>query len=163
MADFVKIEGNVSNAVARLDSINARVANQLKTVVGALESELIGKVRAKAPQLTGALKQSIEGRVTATTTGAIAQIDVNPTGGASKGSRRWYYAIFVEYGAKLPARDILPDVNSVMRFAFGSGVVFTRKVHFPGGTVEAQQFLHGPFKEMRSRIEAQIKQVASNL
>jgi hypothetical protein len=151
------VEGNASNVVSRLEAIDDRVRNELKSVVGALESELLGKIKAKTPVLSGALKQSIEGRVVAARSGVIAEISANPTGGDSKGSRRAYYALFIEYGAKLPAHDIGPSATQALKFDGGAGAVFAKHVRFPGGKIDAQEMMHGPFDEMRPRIVAEIK------
>ena len=151
------LEGNASNVVARLDSINERVSGELKNVVDTLEGELLEKIMAKTPVQSGALKASIEGKVTATRTGAIAEISANPTGGTSTGSRRAYYALFVEYGAKLPPHEIDADTKQALRFQLGGASAFAKKVQFPGGEIEAEEFMHGPFRQMRPRIEREIK------
>ena len=100
MSDGFTIEGNSSNVVARLDSIDERVASRLASAMQALESELIGEIKARTPVRSGALVASIQGRVAAGPTGAIAEITANPTGGMSKGSRAASYALFNDYGTK---------------------------------------------------------------
>jgi len=132
----LKVEGNADHMVARLGEIPEKVAENLKTVIGALEEELVGKVRAAAPSRTGALKNSIEGRTIATRTGAIATVGANPTGGSSKGSRRDYYAIFVEFGTQERIQKTTE-----------------RKV----GKVVAEMFIHKPFADMRTKILSEMR------
>lgn len=158
----LNLQGNADAVVARLGDVSPRAAANLETTVKALESELLDKVRTAAPERTGKLKQSIEGRTIATATGAIATVGANPSGGQSQGSRRDYYALWEEFGAKLPAHDILPSTKKVLHFAFGGREVFSRKVRFPGGEIDAKKFVHGPFQEMRGRIIAEIRKAVDD-
>ena len=153
-----RIEGDADIAVARFDGATDRTHAALRSVVEALAGELLGKVKAATPVRTGALRGSAEQRVDSASTGAAATIGFNPTGGASTGSRRDFYAIFVEFGASLPAHEILPDVKKALRFALeGGGAGFAKRVMFPGGEISAHEMLHGPFQEMRPKIYREIR------
>ena len=141
MSDGFTIEGNSSNVVARLDSIDERVASRLASAMQALESELIGEIKARTPVRSGALVASIQGRVAAGPTGAIAEITANPTGGMSKGSRAAYYALFNEYGTKERFHKRPPAGGEAPRSL---------------GKIEAKHFMHGPFDEAKPRIKEAI-------
>ena len=153
----LQIEGNADNVVARLGDIPEKVAVNLKTTVEALEQELLGTSRAATPVRTGALQASIEGKTIAARYGAIAEVGANPTGGNSEGSRRAYYALFVEFGAKIPPHKILPNVKQALAF----NGIFVKRVQSPGGTIEAQKFIHGPFEGMRKQILAGLNEAVS--
>jgi hypothetical protein len=148
-----KLESNTDNVVARIGAIDDRIRASLLTAVEALKDELVDKIKARTPVRTGALRDSISGRVTSGPTGVTATVGANPTGGESKGSRRDFYAIFIEYGATIPPHKILPDVKQALHF----GDVFARAVNAPGGTVEAQEMVHGAFKDMRKKIVSDLK------
>lgn len=154
----LKLEGNADNLVARLGDVSPKAAANLKTTVERLEQDLLARVRAAAPVKTGALKAHIEGRTIATSSGAIATVGANPTGGSSQGSRRDYYALWQEFGAKLPAHFIA--ARNARALAFDG--VFRRRVRFPGGEIDAKKFVHGPFREMRGRIIAELRQAVEN-
>jgi hypothetical protein len=151
-----KIEGNSANVVARLDAISPRVAEKLRNVVETLSAELLGKIKEKTPVKSGALRASMQSRVVATATGAIGEVGANPTGGNSKGSRKSYYALFIEYGATLPAREIVVSAGSVMKFSENAVDVYRRKVKFPGAKIEPEEMMRGTFKDMRKQIIARI-------
>ena len=155
----LRIEGTADYIIAKLDPLDREAAQKLKTVIDGLKEELVSKVKAAAPKKTGALANSIEGKTTQLVTGATASVFANPTGGTSKGSRQAYYALFQEFGANLPERDIsAKDKPMAFRNAEGR-MIFASKVHFPGAKISAEKFLHGPFKEMRARIIGEIRGV----
>jgi len=147
------VQGNADHLVARLGDVPDKVAANLKTVVEALEGELLEKARAAAPERTGALKASIEGRTIATRSGAVATVGANPTGGSSQGSRRDYYALWQEFGATIPPHKILPDIKRALAF---NGLVRAR-AQSPGGEISAKKFIHGPFADMRSKILSEMR------
>jgi HK97 gp10 family phage protein len=122
--------------VAKLGAVPAKVAENLKTTVEALEQELVEKIRNATPVRTGALKNSIEGQVISTAHGAIATVGANPTGGGSKGSRRDFYALFVEFGTQ----DRIQKTTG-------------RKV----GKITAEMFVHGPFNQMKGKILGEMR------
>jgi Bacteriophage HK97-gp10, putative tail-component len=142
MSDGFTIQGNASNVVAQLDSINETVSSNLKTVVETLEAELLSEIKARTPVRGGALERSIEGKVISTQTGTIAHVTANPTGGAAKGSRRAYYALFIEYGTKTRVQKTTG-----------------RKV----GEIVATHFMHGPFDEMKERIRKEIEDAVKGI
>jgi len=156
------LEGNADAVVARLGEIPPRVASNLEAVVKRLETDLLAKVRAAAPVKSGALQRGIEGRTIATPTGAIATVGANPTGGNSKGSRRDFYALWQEFGAKIPPHSILPKDKSALHFLSGGGDVFARRVQSPGGEIDAKKFVHGPFQDMRGRIVSEIRKAVED-
>jgi len=156
----ITIQSNTDNAVARLGSITPRVRAALADVVGALQGELVQAVKARAPVRTGAYRDSITGSVSDSDTGSIARVAAEPGGEASKGSRKTFYAPWIEYGATIPAHDIRASAAKAMMFDGGAGAVFRKAVHSPGGKIKAQEIIHGAFEEKRGEIVARIKAAA---
>ena len=155
----ITIESNNDNAVARLGEITPRARSAIADVVGVLQAELVDLVKARAPVRTGAYRDSIKGSVTTSDTGSIARVAAEPGGAASTGSRKTFYAPWIEYGATIPAHDIKP-AGEIMKFDGGAGDVFRRAVHSPGGKIKAQEIIHGAFEQKRGEIVARIKAAA---
>ena len=76
---------------------------------------------------------------------------------ARKGSRRAYYALWVEYGAKIPAHKIVPSVAQVLAFQMGGKAVFAKAVMTKPAILPAQQPIHGTFKDMRKEILSDLR------
>jgi hypothetical protein len=155
----ITIESNNDNAVARLGEITPRVRAAVSDVVGVLQAELVDIVRARAPVRTGAYRDSIKGSLADSATGSIARVAAEPGGAGSAGSRKTFYAPWIEYGATIPAHDIAP-AGKIMKFDGGAGDVFRRVIHSPGGKIKAQEIIHGAFEEKRGDIVARIKAAA---
>ena len=153
------VESNNDNAIARLGQITPRVRAALATVVDALQEELVASIKANAPVRTGAYRDSVKGSVSDSDTGSIARVAAEPGGAGSTGSRKAFYAPWIEYGASLPAHDITPSVKKAMMFDGGAGADFAKKVRFPGGKIKAQEIIHGAFEEKKSEIVSRIKAV----
>lgn len=152
-----KIESNVDNLIPRLDKMDQRIHANLEKTVENLKDQLVDKVKAKTPVRTGALRASVTGEVHSGSTGVTAEVGANPTGGNSKGSRRSFYAIWVEYGARIPAHKIVPSVAKVLAFQADGKTVFAKAVMTKPAILKAQQPVHGAFKEMRKQILSDLR------
>ncbi|KAF2991154.1 HK97 gp10 family phage protein [Methylocystis sp. MJC1] len=152
-----KIESNVDNLIPRLDRMDQQIHSNLERVVEDLKGQLVDNVKAKTPVRTGALRASVTGEVRSGSTGVTAEVGANPTGSDSKGSRRSFYAIWVEYGAKIPPHKIVPSVAKVLAFQAGGKTVFAKAVLTKPAILKAQQPIHGAFKEMRKQILSDLR------
>lgn len=153
-----KIEGNIDNVVARIEKISPDAHANLEKTVDNLKDRLVIEVKARTPVRSGALRASIVGELHPGATGVSGQVSANPTGGESKGSRRWYYAIWVEYGAHIPAHKIVPSVAQVLAIHQADGkTIFAKSVMTKPADLRAQQPIHGAFKEMRKEILSDLR------
>lgn len=51
-------------------------------------------------------------------------------------------SVILEYGATLPAEDIMASAGHVLRFDGSAGDVYARAVHFPGAVIAPRPVLH---------------------
>ncbi len=140
-------------AIERIDAITPRVREALLGTVAEIKDDLIAEVRARAPVKSGAFKASITGVVYGSKTAVRGVIRA--------GSREAWYAHILEYGARLPERDIVAE-SGAMKFGEGGEDFYRRKVHFPGAELAERDIVTGPLKARRARIEATIKKTVKD-
>ncbi len=151
---MTKFYADVDNrrAVERLAAIDPRLRAGLLDAMAVFKDRLVADARARAPVRTGAYLASIKGVVYGSKIGVIGQVKA--------GSHEAWYAHILEYGAVLPAHDIV-DASGVMHFEDGAAEMFAKHVRFPGGRIAEKDILTGPFKAMSGEIRASIESVAT--
>lgn len=159
-----KIEGGADAAVARLDSIDDVLRARLRPIVEGAEGRIKGRAIATAPVRTGRYKKTIRGKVSESSTGVLAEVGSYPGSDGSKGSRKSYYALWIERGASRAAHEILPDVKKALRIRFKDGRegIFGSVKH-PGGKMPAQKIIANAFDAERKRLLSEMKQAVEGL
>jgi hypothetical protein len=160
----LKIEGNANNAVARLDTIDDALRDRLRPIVAGVADRTKGRADTAAPVRTGRYKKSIKSKVSEGATGILAEVGAYPGGERSKGSRKSYYALWIERGASRSAHEILPDVKKALRIRFKDGRegIFGSVKH-PGGKMPAQKIISNAFDAERKRLLSEMKQAVEGL
>lgn len=153
-----KIESNVDNVVARVDKMDDAVRKNLERASTGLKDQLVDRVRTRAPVRTGRYKASITGKVVSGPTGVNSEVSVDPGSSGSAGSRKKYYALWVEYGAKIPVHSIAARNASALSFIWHGKRIVAQKVTWKNSAVvKGQEVVHGAFKEMRRQIIRTLK------
>jgi HK97 gp10 family phage protein len=160
----LKIEGGSSAAVARLETIDDALRERLRPIVSGAAERVERHAETTAPVRTGRYKKSIKRKLTESSTGVVAEVGAYPGGERSKGSRKSYYALWVEGGASRPAHEILPDVKRALRVRFKDKRegLFAR-VNHPGGKMPAQKIIGNAFNAERTRLLSEMRQAVEGL
>ena len=144
---------NESRIVARLDAIGPSVRQKLIEVLTPLAEEVVADAKSRAQAhirylglKPGEYLDSIKG-------GVSLKNDKRVTGYIRSGSP---IAHLLEYGANVPAHEILPKIAKVLAFTGSAGTVFAKAVHSPGATIPPYPALGPAFEARKSEIKAAL-------
>lgn len=140
--DDPSIKVDLDEVLFRIDQVPDFILAEIAAVANRLEAELLDRARAKASgdvlqERSGRFLASIEGNVKVNASGVVAEIFSTDA-----------KAHILEYGASLPAHEILPNRAHALRF----DGVFASRVQFPGATLAPHPTIHAAFAEMEGEI-----------
>lgn len=159
------IKGRLVNdevVVAQLDKLSIQLLVDLKRFVNVfthklarhvVENKLAGQVLKRR---TGTLARSIRRGVAVVETpkGIVGVVGL----GAADLKVAKYGAVH-EYGAKMPARVVVPKNKMALRWMVGNKPVFAKRCNIPAYTMPERSFLRSSLKEMESDFIAGINKV----
>lgn len=145
-------------------------ADALDARLGALPTELLADLAAKAAALAGALADKVRndklsGQVLNALSGDLrasivseASVEANSVVGSVGSIGEVKYAAIQEYGGKTAAHEILPAKANVLAFMAGGALRFARRVKHPGSTIPERSYLRSSLAEMTAEIIAVLEQ-----
>lgn len=148
---------DTSSVAARLAALGPNVKQALVAALTPIAASIEADARARAQahihtrgKTPGAYLASIHAGVAQRADGDIAVY-----AGSSSILAGW-----LEYGARVPAHLIGPDVAEALRFTGSAGEVFAKLVHSPGADIPAYPAIGPAFEAARDDIMSAIEAVA---
>lgn len=135
--------------IARLQAMPSKVKAALLRKVTELAFKLESKIKADklSGQVlnvrTGALRASIANEVTDTTTSVS---------GRAFSSGDVKYAAANEFGATIPAHEILPSKAQALAFVLQGKQIFAKRVQMPAVTIPERSFMRSSLADMKPEI-----------
>lgn len=137
------------------------LSGKLDELPETVKAALIPEANAIAAMLLGIVKGKAGGDVLQVHTGEfLASIDskvrVNPKSVSGQVFTKDPRAGVLEWGGKLPPREIAPKNVKALHFLGTSGEVFAGLVHHPGAQIKPHSVFHSTYIDEKSDIEARL-------
>jgi hypothetical protein len=148
-----EVKVDATRVRVRLDAMPDKVRTALRSIVQALDSELLSRVQSNTPVKTGKLRSAFRGHVRAGKTKVSGSVDVDKSINGERG-----IAAIIESGANVPAHEILPKIAKALAFMGSAGQMFAARVQHPADRVPAFHMLSDALADMQGEIVSEIEE-----
>src|SRR5579863_6402182 len=147
---MLRITVNTGDLSQKLDSLPASVKAALQGESESIAAFLLGIVRGKA---SGDVLQEHTGEYVAS---IKSKTRVNPKSVSGQVYSSDPRAGILEWGGRLPAREIVPSRVKALRFLASSGDIFAGLVHWPGAQIKPHSIFHSTYVDEKDDIAARL-------
>ena len=145
----------------RIDVQTGDLSGKLDSLPDTVKAALIPEANAIAAMLLGIVKEKAGGDVLQVHTGKYlesisSKVRVNPKSVSGQVFSKDPRAGVLEWGGKLPPRDIRPSNVKALHFLASSGEVFAGLVRHPGAQIKPHSIFHSTYESEKSDIEARL-------